>query len=359
MSIRAGIIGLPNVGKSTLFTALTAQAVERANYPFTTIDRNVGVVPVPDERLETLGSLLARQTVPAVVEIVDIAGLVEGASRGEGLGNRFLSHVREMDALIHVVRAFEDPNVVHVAATVDPERDIAVIETELLLADLAMVEGHMGRLRRAVKAGDPDVARRLEAAEQIAALIDQGQALRTAALDEAQDKVVGELQLLTAKPVLFVANASEIPDREFEAAIDERASSSGAGWLSIQGELEAEIAELEPADREAFVEALEIEESGLRRLARAVYTLLRLITFFTTPTEVRAWTVTEGASAWEAAGRIHTDFQTGFIKAEVFTVSELVEAGTEAALRDIGKVRLEGRDYLVQDGEVILFHTNR
>lgn len=356
-----GIVGLPNVGKSTLFNAITRAGVEAANYPFATIDRNIGVVAVPDERLVRLRKLYDKPgrlapVLPTTVEFVDIAGLVRGAHKGEGLGNQFLSHVREVAAIAHVVRCFEDDNVVHVSGKVDPASDIETIETELILADLAQLEKRMERLRRSAK-GNAEDAELVAAAEPLLAALANGVAARRSGL-----AVPPELGLLSAKPVIYVCNVGEadvIGGNQHVRAVADVAAAEGADVVIISARIEEELAQLDPADASAFLADMGLSEPGLDRLIRTGYHTLGLITFFTAgEKEVRAWTVKRGAKAPEAAGEIHSDFERGFIRAEVIGVDELVAAGSIANARARGKLRLEGKEYVVQDGDVIHFLFN-
>ena len=362
MPIRCGIVGLPNVGKSTLFNALTRARVAAENYPFCTIDPNVGVVPVPDPRLAQLAAIAQpEKIVPTAVEFVDIAGLVAGASQGEGLGNQFLSHIREVDAIAHVVRCFESGDVIHVAGRIDPLSDVEIIDTELALADLATLEKGLERATKAAKSGEQDAIRRRILFERVRVQLNAAQPVRALALSEEERRDLRELQLLTAKPVMYVANVAEhgFENNPFLAALQKRAAAEGAVVVAVCAAIEAEIAQLEEAERSEFLADLGLKEPGLNRVIRAAYRLLGLQTFFTAgPKEVRAWTVRIGASAPQAAGVIHTDFERGFIRAEVISFPDYLAAKGEAGARDAGKLRLEGKEYLVQEGDVIYFRFN-
>jgi GTP-binding protein YchF len=362
MGIKCGIVGLPNVGKSTLFNALTAAEIPAENYPFCTIDPNVGVVTVPDPKLAVLAAIVKpEKIVPTVVEFVDIAGLVEGASQGQGLGNQFLAHIRETHAIAHLVRCFENDDVVHVAGRVDPLHDIEIIDTELMLADLETVEKTFQRAERAAKTNEKAAVARRDALFKLKTALGEGRPARNVPLAATERDVLKELHLISAKPVMYIANVAEDspPENAHVAAVRKLAAEQGAEVVVICAAIEAEIARLPEAERADFLASLGLEEPGLNRVIRSAYRLLGLKTFYTAgPKEVRAWTVQRDATAPQAAGVIHTDFERGFIRAEVIGYDEYVARGGEHGAREAGQLRLEGKTYVVQEGDVIHFRFN-
>ena len=363
MGFKCGLVGLPNAGKSTIFNAITNLGVEASAYPFCTIEPHFGIVPLEDERLDKIYSIIgSSKKTPTVLEFVDIAGLVEGANKGEGLGNQFLSHIASVDAIAHIIRCFEDPNVSHPYQTLDPVRDAKIVTMELILKDIEIVEKQIKKYRTAAKTGDPKSKKTLAALEALLQHLSSGKELRTMETNEEEENIIHQLNLLTGKPVIYVANVDEehIKQSKLVKSLNDYANSIGSSCISFCGKAQAEIAELDEKDQAEFLKAMGLDETGLQKLVKAGYNTLNLITFFTAnENEARAWTIPQGTPVQKAAGKVHTDFEKKFIKAEVIKTTNLIEHGSVKALHDLGLVAIHGKDYIVEDGDLIFFRINK
>lgn len=361
MGFNCGLVGLPNVGKSTIFNALTSQLVPASNYPFCTIDPNVGIVPLRDERLERIGRIVGSAKItPTSLEFIDIAGLVKGANKGEGLGNQFLNHIQGVDAIAHVVRCFEDENVAHTSPQLNPVGDIEIIMTELMLHDLEVVERQLDKLKQAIKSGDPKMKQRLAALSEIQARLSEGIPLKKMDLTDAGRELIQEINLLTIKPAIFIANVDEnhYEDSPFVAQLQEFSEKMGEPCVKISGKVQEEISQLDGESQNEFLNEWGLDELSLNKIVRAGYQVLDLITFFTAnQNEAHAWTIPRGTTVQKAAGKIHTDFEQGFIKAEVIKYDELIDVGSEVKLREAGKIAIHGKDYVVEDGDLVFFRS--